>query len=92
MKNGTFTGFLKQNALQLSVQIVGLLVIVFNLYLASKLQPITSRLQTIESKVIAYDEHIDSTKFCGQDIAIVKAQIQDIKEDIGEIKQILRGR
>lgn len=89
-ENKSLLQTIKQNPLAWIVQGVGLLVLILNLWLASQLSPIQSDLRNITNKVKAVEVEQDRNQDNHEDIQVIKEQINNIREDVVEIKVDLK--
>lgn len=63
----TIKGFIEKNGVQISVQFFGLIFLILNLWLSSKLSPLVESVATLNQRVLAIEKieqnHIDSKEF-----------------------------
>lgn len=89
MSNETKT-FFQKYGLQLTLQSVGIFVLILNLWLATKLAPLAQNIELLNLRVSASEEKLNLTSSDHTDIQIVKEQILNIRNDIGDMKVDLR--
>lgn len=75
--------YIKQNPLQVTLQLIGLGVLILNLWLANKLSPLVTDLKLVVKRVDAIEQTLDTTTV---DLPLVKQDVLYIKENITEIK------
>ena len=82
----TIKDFLQKNALQISIQIFGVLMLGLNTYVALKLVPVTERFIKLENRVSATEEKLgDRSPLVGRFIA-VEAQVKEMKEQLNRVE------
>lgn len=86
MKNEA-QGFIKKNALQLTLQAVALFVLILNLWLGSQLAPLAQDLILIKQTLAGHEA--DVVNFVQKDV--LAAELQPMKQDIQEIKQDVKS-
>lgn len=82
--------FIQENALQLMVQAVGVIVLILNLWLASKLAPLAKNLELLTVRVSASEGKIESYQVDHTDIQVIKEQVIRIRTDIADIKDDIK--
>ena len=87
----TIREFIKTNSLQLTIQAVGVVVLILNLWLATKLAPLAKDIAVLVTRVEA-NEKVDARQdqTIG-DVTTIKQEVSDIKTDIGGIKTDITG-
>lgn len=83
------TKFIKQNLWALSVQLVGVLVLLANLWLASKLSPLVSRLNTLEVRADAVETDLSDDELKFERLIIVETKVDTLSEQVGRIENKL---
>lgn len=89
MKNDTNTGFitfLRNNSLTIAIQVVGFLVVIANLWLASKLAPLTQNLDDLTTKVDAMQTQVQTDSTQINHIDVIDSNIDQIRSAIKDIK------
>lgn len=76
-----------QNPLAWTVQIVGLFVILANIWITLKLAPVAKDIDRVSTRVTAVELRNTEADPILKDFVVVKTQVGGIKEDISEIKQ-----
>ena len=89
-KSNWITEYFKSNPLQVTLQIIGVGVLVLNLWLASQLSPLVQDMGLLAQKVEALEKTVHINSLDHVDIQIIKTQVASIKEDVTTIKQDLR--
>ena len=74
-----------------AIQTIGVGVLIFNLYLASQLTPLVQDLRLLSDRVLAVEQIIPSVATSTIDIAVIRNQVEGIREDITEIKERIVG-
>lgn len=85
-KNQTLFQFIQSNQVQAIITATGLLGVIFNFYLVSKLAPIASSIDSLEARA----DHTDAELIEFVPRAELEATFRPIQEDIQEIKQDVR--
>lgn len=78
--------FISKNILTISVQVVGLLVVVLNLWLSSRIAPFSERVQSIDSRVAAIELRNHMADPLIERFYKVESITDTVSEDIKEIK------
>lgn len=92
MTRSNATNFIQKNGLQLTVQIVGVLVLGLNTFMAAKLVPLTERVIKLENKVDAIDiqhDHLFSTMTTKDDLQLIITRIDKISSRLDSLIAIL---
>lgn len=91
MRNGTdsqtFIGYIRQNAFVITIQVAGALVLVLNLWLASKLTPLAQDIQLLKFQVSAVERQTSASTEKINSIDVLSSKLSSIDENIKEIKQ-----
>lgn len=82
----------KASPLTWIVQVVATVVVIANLYLASKLTPVAQNIDTLASRVNAHDQSLARLDPIYTDVAVIKENIADIKSDLKDVKNYLNVR
>lgn len=82
----------KESPLTWIIQIVAVIVVIANLYLASKLAPVTQNLDNLATRVEANDRDISELSPLSTDVAVIKSNLETMKDDIKDIKSFLNVR
>lgn len=80
MKNG-FRTFIKEGYIQTAVTLVGILVVILNLYLASKLSPISENLAVVIRQVEANTKRIENT-VADKEINLILVRLDRIERQL----------
>ncbi len=89
-KKTSLKEYLQNNSLPIILQVVALLAIFLNLWLASRLAPLSKDILVVSSRVSALEKKVPVTERDHDDIQIIKEQVIDIRRDMGEIKSDLK--
>lgn len=88
--------FLKQANVQTVITLLGVLVVILNLYLASKLTPISEDIRSVAGRVQAIEDYRAQTAplverfiISEQKLLEMQSNIVDIKSDLRDIKSAL---
>lgn len=84
--NSSFTNYIKNNSLTITVQVVGFIVIVLNLWLSSKLAPLAKNIDSLTGKVDAVEKKVDNQSTLIEHVDVIQQQVSDIQTNIGDIK------
>lgn len=79
--------FLQQNALTISVQVVGILVVVLNLWLSTRIAPFSERVESIDQRVAAIEDKAKSSEPLVERFYKTESSTEKIINDIQEIKE-----
>lgn len=96
MKNGTnsnpnwFIDYLKGNPLQVTLQIIGLGVLILNLYLTTKLAPLAQDLQSLTGKVEALEKSSSDNDIFRVDVSVIKEQVESINKKLEVMQEDLQ--
>lgn len=85
--NNNFTTWLKNNSLTITIQVVGFLLIVLNLWLSTKLAPLAQNIDTLTSRVEATEGTLKEREDEIRTVHVLQSQIVEIKDNIKDIKQ-----
>ena len=87
--------FFKNNALQLTVQIVGVIAVVLNLWLVGKLAPLAKdlellslRVSAIESRNATVDPLVNEFYTFKQEVVGIRSDVTELKADVKYLIQI----
>lgn len=80
---------IKHNAFYLFLAVVSLSVTIFNLYLTSKLSPLTSRIDSLQKTAYVNAKDIEKDREAINQIPVIHNDVVNIKEDVKEIKGFL---
>lgn len=83
----SFTYWLKNNSLTITIQVVGFLVVLFNMWLALKLAPLAQSIDALTTRVEATELIVSERSVEIGSIDVIKTEIQNIKQDVGELKK-----
>ena len=78
--------FLVKNALVLTIQLFGVIVVILNLWLASSLTPLIRQLDSLVSRVNAIEQTETDQKEDIKLIPVIRNDIQNMKDDLLEVK------
>lgn len=81
---------IKENPLAWLIQAVGLLVVVANIWIATKLAPVAKDLDTVSTRVTAIELRNTKADPLISDYIITKTELIGVKEDLTEIKEDLK--
>lgn len=87
--NETIKSFFKENGVQISLQVATVFVFLLNLFLTTKLAPLAQNIDSVITRVNAIEERLPGLSQDHTDIAVIKEQVLQIKEDTKDIKQSL---
>ena len=85
MKNAIQT-ILQENPLQLVVQVVGILVIVLNLYLTSKLYPLAESIRKNEFRITAIESDYERGSSASTGFAHITTRLDRIDEKLDKLE------
>ena len=89
-EDGAFINFLKENALQLTMQIFAVAIVALNLFIVNKLAPLTESINALNSRVLATEKTLDERT----DIVIRFIQLEQrdalLVEDVEQMKSDIR--
>lgn len=83
--------YLQNNSLPIVLQMVALLVLILNLWLASRLAPISQDILVISGRVSALEERGLATSTDHEDIQVIKEQVIGIRRDVDEMKADIKS-
>lgn len=86
------TKHIRENPLQWIIQGVAVLVVIANVFIAFKLAPVASNLENLTGRVSANEEDLAELTPLSTDVAVIKVNVLDIKEDLKDIKDYLNVR
>lgn len=89
-RNGTlssFTDFIRNNAVTITLQVVGFLVVVANLWLASKLSPVVKDIDTVADKVNAIEETLEDRPELVQRFVVTEERVGQVDKSLAEIRK-----
>jgi len=96
---GAFIAWLKQNALQFTMQIFAVLIVLLNMWLVNKLAPLTKSVDTNSYRIEAIEKRNDDidplvSRFLQLEERdnYLQNDISEIKSDVKDIKNQLYGR
>jgi hypothetical protein len=69
-----------------TLQVLGLLVILFNLWIASKLAPIAQDITVIQTRIAAMEYSVSQSSTDHDDIQVIKEQVIGLRRDVSDIK------
>jgi len=78
--------FLVKNALVLTIQLFGVIVVILNLWLASSLTPLIRQLDSLVSRVNAIEQIDIDQREDIKLIPVIRNDIQNMKADLLEVK------
>ena len=78
--------FLVKNALVLTIQLFGVIVVILNLWLASSLTPLIRQLDSLVSRVNAIEQIDIDQREDIKLIPVIRNDIQNMKVDLLEVK------
>lgn len=88
--------FIRSNALQLTFQVIGVGILLLNLWLASKLSPLAEDLRAVTVRVTAVETGQGQTSDLVERFIVVEERTKrtedDVKEIKGDVKEILNRR
>lgn len=84
--NFNLINYIRNNSLTIALQVVGFLVVVANLWLASKLAPLTQNLDNLTEKVDAMQTQVQTDSTQINHIDVIDANIDQIRASIKDIK------
>lgn len=84
--NNNFANWLKNNSLTITIQVVGFLLIVLNLWLSTKLAPLAQNIDSLTRRVEATEVIVKERENEIQMVHVVQSQIVEIKDNIKDIK------
>lgn len=85
-RNNAFVNYIKNNTLTITVQVVGFIVIVLNLWLSSKLAPLAQNIDAIAKKADALEKKVDNQSALIEHVDVIQQQVSDIQSNISDIK------
>ena len=89
-EDGAIKNFLKENALQLTMQIFAVAIVALNLFIVNKLAPLTESINALNSRVLATEKTLDERT----DIVIRFIQLEQrdalLVEDVEQMKSDIR--
>lgn len=77
---------IKENPLAWTVQAVGLLVVIANVWIALKLAPVAKDIDSVTTRVTAIELRNTKADPLISDYIITKTELVGVKEDVSEIK------
>lgn len=90
--NETVRSFIKENGLQIALQIATCFVFLLNLFLTTKLAPLAQNIDSIVTRVSALEQKVPARDQDHTDIAVIKEQVSDMRSDVKDIKRILLSK
>lgn len=88
--NEQTANFFQKNGVQLGVQVVGVVVLVLNLWLATKLGPLAQNIDLVATRVSALELKMPMSDIDHTDIQVIKEQVMQIRNDLKDIKEVLQ--
>lgn len=84
--NESTKNFFRENGLQITLQVVGVVVLLLNLWLASKLSPLAQDITSVNVRVSALEERIPASNQDHTDIQVIKEQVLNIRQTAEDIR------
>jgi hypothetical protein len=92
VQDSWITTYVKNKPLEVTLQVIGVGILLLNLWLASKLSPLVQGLNLLTERVVAIEKVVPTVQDQNTDIQVIKEQVIGIREDIKEIKRALIGK
>lgn len=86
MSTNALKDFISKNILAISVQVVGVLVVLLNLWLSTRIAPFSERVQSIDSRVAAIELRNKMADPLIERFYKVETINESVSDDIKEIK------
>lgn len=78
--------FFQRNGLQLALQVIGVIILLLNLWLATKLAPLAQNIGLVDQRVLAVENKVIGYDLDHTDLQVLKNQMSTIQSDVSEIK------
>lgn len=88
-KNFDWNTYLKNNTLPILLQVVGLLVVIANLFLASQLAPLAKNIDSLNFRVNAIERRNERVDIFIDDFIAAKKDLENIHESLNRIEGLL---
>lgn len=85
-KGNWITEYIKKNPLQVTLQLLGVGILVLNFWLASKLTPLVEGLNVVNSRVDATEERVLDIAEIKEPFIVVQEKTINIEKGINELK------
>jgi len=84
--NNSFINYIKSNTLTITIQVVGFIVIVLNLWLSTKLAPLAQNIDSLTRKADALERKVDNQSTLIEHVDVIQQQVTDIKTNLDDLK------
>jgi len=81
--------YFKKNSLQLTFQVVGIIVVLLNLWLATKLAPLAEGIRVLNVKVDSVEAKTTTTESKISSVDVLNAQMTDVQLNLNDIKSAI---
>lgn len=79
------TSYIKEKPLEVTLQIIGVAVLLLNIWLTTKLAPLAEDIRSLNVQVQAADRNIASYSLDHDDLQVIKSKVTDIQRGIDQL-------
>jgi uncharacterized protein YoxC len=80
-----FAAYTKEKPLEVTLQIIGVAILLLNIWLTTKLAPLAEDIRSLNVQVQAVDRNVASYSLDHDDLQVIKSKVTDIQMSINEL-------